>query len=43
MLMIALPRDLYAMALQIHVNLGLWLLSAAGTAGDALGFFGPLR
>ena len=39
MLMMALPLSLYAMALQIHVNLGLWLLSAAGTAGDALGFF----
>ena len=39
MLMMALPLSLYAMALQIHVNLGLWLLSTAGTAGDALGFF----
>ena len=27
------------MPFQIHVNLGLWLLSAAGTAGDAIGFF----
>jgi O-antigen/teichoic acid export membrane protein len=39
MLMMALPLSLYAMALQIHVNLGLWLLSAVGTAGDARGFF----
>ena len=39
MLMMALPLSLYAMAFQIHVNLGLWLLSAAGTAGDAIGFF----
>ena len=39
MLIMALPLSLYAMASQIHVNLGLWLLSAAGTAGDALGFF----
>jgi O-antigen/teichoic acid export membrane protein len=39
MLMMALPLSLYAMALQVHVNLGLWLLSAAGTAGDARGFF----
>lgn len=38
MLMMALPLSLYAMALQIHVNLGLWLLSAAGPA-DARGFF----
>ena len=30
MLIMALPLSLYAMALQIHVNLGLWLLSAAG-------------
>jgi O-antigen/teichoic acid export membrane protein len=39
MLVMALPLSLYAMALQIHVNLGLWLLSAAGTAGATLGFF----
>jgi O-antigen/teichoic acid export membrane protein len=39
MLTMALPLSLYAMALQIHVNLGLWLLSAAGTADDARGFF----
>jgi O-antigen/teichoic acid export membrane protein len=38
MVIMALPLSLYAMALQIHVNLGLWLLSAAGT-GDARGFF----
>jgi O-antigen/teichoic acid export membrane protein len=39
MVIMALPLSLYAMALQIHVNLGLWLLSAVGTAGDARGFF----
>jgi O-antigen/teichoic acid export membrane protein len=39
MLMMALPLSLYAMALQVHVNLGLWLLSAVGTTGDAIGFF----
>ena len=39
MLMMALPLSLYAMALQIHVNLGLWLLSASDTASAAIGFF----
>ena len=39
MLMMALPLSLYAMVLQIQINLGLWLLSTAGTAGDARGFF----
>ena len=39
MLMMALPLSLYALALQIHINPSLWLLSAAGNAGDARGFF----
>ena len=33
--MMALPLSLYALALQIHINPSLWLLSAAGNAGDA--------
>jgi PST family polysaccharide transporter len=39
MLMMALPLCLYAMAFQTHVHLGLWLLSAAAPAGNAIGFF----